>query len=681
MKLRVLVPATAIMLVVLAACGIATPPSLTAMPSLTALPTTAEEPIRCQAPTASGEEPVEVSGSIQVSSGLIVDLFYAERFVLLEYLSGFVRRDYTYDQPTETQVLGPITVDEAGQFSYTLTLPQAPRAPLNDVDPSDPDAAGVQVYQVAMRGNITGDVFLTDIELGGWSTAYTSTRIDAVNGNEIVGGALLIWSPDAAQSFPTGFGEDGLLFTADDPVAPVPAGYSRVSLDTDPFTVSRSLSLDMPLFEGEVALNDLSTMGWSEAFEALFAKMSREYPFTELHQVDWQALHDEFAPRVADAEAAGDMLAFYKAVRDFAFSIPDGHVDIQPLPEVLREENGGMYGLGIAQLDDGRVIAHIVLEGSPAAQAGVRVGAEIVAWNGQPIQEALAATAVWGNSSTAHSRRNEQLRFLVVDPVGTQVTVTFRNPGGGPITATLVAVEGGIDMLGLTDRYRGYDAVGLPVQYRILDSGLGYVKVTTFADDIHLIFRLWERAIQRLIEAQVPGIVIDLRQNPGGATIAAELTSPFVTQSTDLWRTYYFSERTGKFETFGPPASVDPHPELAYQGPIAVLVSSACKSVCEFMAYTLNTLPQVMLVGYEPTAGMAGEVSRGQYVLPGGFGFRTPTGLWRDMDGNVLIEGAGVAPDVIVPRTAENVLAEIGEGRDVVLETAVQALLTQVEQP
>ena len=44
--------------------------------------------------------------------------------------------------------------------------------------------------------------------------------------------------------------------------------------------------------------------------DALWEQASREYPFTDMKGVDWQALYDEFAPRIAEAEA--NILAIQK---------------------------------------------------------------------------------------------------------------------------------------------------------------------------------------------------------------------------------------------------------------------------------------------------------------------------------------------------------------------------------
>ena len=61
----------------------------------------------------------------------------------------------------------------------------------------------------------------------------------------------------------------------------------------------------------------------------------------------------------------------------------------------------------------------------------------------------------------------------------------------------------------------------LPVEYKILDSGVGYVKINSNYDDLGLIIKLFERALKVFQANGVPGIVIDMRQNSGGANLWA----------------------------------------------------------------------------------------------------------------------------------------------------------------
>ena len=626
----------------------------------------------------SSDEPVQITGSIEVSNVLIVEVYFFERFVMLEDLTGFVQRDYEYEQPLEAQILGPVTENADGEFTYTLNLPAVPTSPLNDVDNDTEEDQGVQVWQVAMSANYFDDPFLGDKESGGWSANYTSAKIDSENKNEVYGGTLLIWAPDSQQEFPTGFGEDGLLFTEDDPVSAIPAGYSLVNTDSEPFEIGKKPQTELLLYEGELTVNDLSEMSWSEGFDALHKKISLEYPFTEMKAIDWDALYAKFAPLVEAAEADSDETAYFLALRDYSWSIPDGHIGLgggDIASQLFQEETGGGFGFAIIGLDDGRIISHIVLDEGPAAEAGMLWGAEILEWNATPINQAIAEVVPWSMPfSTEESLLIQQYRYLLRVPLGSDAEVTFQNPGDAePITATLKSVAEN-ESFSATSIYAGFDPNTLPLEYEILPSGYGYIKLSSLSDDINLIIRLWEWAVERMINNQVPGIILDMRQNGGGSPLGSVLASYFVQERIEFSRSYYFSEKSGEFETFGPPDYTEPDDSLYYDGQIAVLVSPACASACENVSYTLGELPQTRVFGYYASDGIYGEVARGQYLLPGGYSFQTPTGMTLDMEGNVVIEGTGVVPDVRVPITEETVKAEYVDDEDVVLDFAIEAL-------
>ncbi len=659
------------------AAAIPTKVDNTAEPTDEVVQSTSEDSVADDA-ESSLDEPVQITGIIEISNLGIIDIYFNQRYVFLEDLTGFIQRDYEYQQPLEAQILGPIMLDDEGEFTYTLNLPAAPTSPLNDVDNDDIEEQGVQIWHVTMRANYIDDPFLGEDETAGWKANYTSTYIDSENKNEIIGGVILVWAPDDQQAFPSGFGEDGLLFTADDPSAPIKSGYSLVYLDEEPFKTNKESVANLTLYEGELTVNDFSEMSWSEGFNALHIKMSAEYPFTEMKGLDWDALYEKYAPLIADAESKRDETAYFLALRDYSWSIPDGHIAVgggQIGSQLFNEEVRGGYGFSVIGLDDGRVIVYILEEEGPAVDAGIQWGAEILSWNGIPIQEAVAAVTPWSMPfSTEETLRLEQYRFLTRNPIGTNVEITFQNPGEAePTTETITSIFEP-DTYEASSPYAGRDRNALPVEYEILPSGNGYIKISTFSEDITLIIRLWEWAIERMIANDVPAIIIDLRHNGGGSPLGTYLASFFVEERIDISRSYYFSEKSGEFETFGPPDYTEPDDDLYYDGQLAVLVSPACASACENVSYVLGELPQTRVFGYYASKGIYGEVARGQYSLPGGYSLQTPTGMTQDMDGNIIIEGTGVIPDIRVPVTEENIRLEYLEEQDVVLDFVIDVL-------
>lgn len=690
-KIKFLTVVTTLALAMLA-CSLGAKSTPTTLPTEAAVPTDTQPPTPTAKPevleTVEGkddpvilppqDEPVQLTGSIEVSNALIMAVYFYERFAMLEDLTGYIQRDYEYVQPLNAQILGPVTVNDEGEFIYTINLPAAPVNPLNDVDHDGKNESGVQVWQVVMNANYMDDPFLGEDESGGWSSTYSSARIDSENKNEVYGGSLLVWAPDTDQEFPTGFGDDGLLFTDDDPVGQILPGYSIVDLEVEPFAFIKESTVVLPLYEGEITVNDYSDMGWFEAFEALHAKVSKEYPFTELKGLDWEALFDEFGPRIEAAEAENDETAYFLALRDFTWSIPDGHVGMsfnEIGNQMFDEQTGGGFGLAVIGLDDGRVITSIVSETGPAAAAGIAWGAEILEWDGLSIQDALDQVVPWSMPfSTDEAKRVQQYRYLLRTEIGTQVEVTYKNPGTSIAkTATITAIAER-DTFSATSVYVGYDFNALPIIYEILPSGYGYIKINTLSEDINLIIRLWEWALERMIAMEVPAIIIDLRQNSGGSPLGTLFAGYFVEERIDISRSYYFSDKSGEFETYGPPSYTEPDDKLYFDGQIGVLVGPACASACEDVAYVLSQLEQTRVFGFYASSGMYGEVARGQYQLPGDYSFQAPTGLDRDMQGEIIIEGTGVVPDVYVPQTEEAVKSQYVLGEDVVLDYAIENL-------
>jgi len=141
-----------------------------------------------------------------------------------------------------------------------------------------------------------------------------------------------------------------------------------------------------------------------------------------------------------------------------------------------------------------------------------------------------------------------------------------------------------------------------------------------------------------------------------------------------LWSRESYNELLGEFELGEFPARIKPG-EIFYEGPIAVLISPSCISACEGFAYALTSTGRAIAVGTAGTAGAFGDVGFGQYTMPGDWSMQFPTGRPIDAEGNVVIEGMGVQPDIRVPKTLESVL---GLG-DPVLEAAIQALAEQLQ--
>ncbi|MEZ4642288.1 MAG: S41 family peptidase, partial [Chloroflexota bacterium] len=655
-------------------------------PTSTPLPTDTPTPAATATPAAQfppaaivNDEggPVAITGVVTYTNPFFT-LGVAAPVVILEDQAGFVDRDENYIMPVASQALGQITSDfYTSPFTYSLALPLEPQGAWRDVDNDEDSETGVQVFAIAYWTNTFGDPFLEERDLGGggWSTAYASTVTsdDPEKEREISGGWLLVYALDDQQGFPSDFGEDGLLFSDDDPLITLPTGYTLVNLDTSPFTFDRSRHPHIDLLEPDsAALVDYSDLDYSDAFNALVDQLSNEYAFTEYKNIDWEALRAEFGPLFVTADATNDEDLYLRALRDFSWSIPDGHVAGPFLQDEFSYNAVGGIGMAVRELDDGRVIANFILEDGPAADAGIALGAEILALNGTPISEAISETIAYtAPFSTEHVRRLNQLIFVTRFPLNTPVAVTYQNPGSS--NAATVALTAAFEQ----DSF--YFALGdlvptgfeLPLEYELLDSGYTYVKVYSFSDNELLTIQLWERLMRNLQDEGVPGLIIDMRENGGGSGfLASSMAAYFFQETLPLGYTSYYDKERGEFY-FDPDSMQEfilPPAELRYDGQLAVIVGPNCASACEFFSYYLTLQDRAAIVGHYPTAGLGGSID--QVAMPEGETFTFTQGRAMNADGEIHIEGKGVPPTVRVPVTATAVLGE----DDVLLETAVAYL-------
>ena len=631
--------------------------------------------------------PLVVTGELHYTNAFFTS-GVDDPLIILEDQAGFIDRDETYIIPLESQVRAQITSDYfTSPFSYSLSLPAAPRGELRDVDNDDEDDIGVMVFAIAHWTNIFGGPLLDkcDQHGGGWSTAYASTRAsdDPETRLEIIGGKFIVYAPEAGQGFPAGFGADGLLFTADDPIATLPPGYSVVDMDETPFVFDRAARPIVDLIEPEAAaINDFSALSYSEAFSAMVDLFRREYAYTDLYGLDWDALEAAYAPRFAHAEAETEeearSAAYALALRDFIWEIPDGHVSmpLSAVSEIFREETDGGLGLSLTELDDGRVVVSYLIEGGPAANAGVELGAEILAWDGGALEEALEREFVWAHQAlaTEHTRRLQQLRYITRFPLGAEVDITFLNPDSETEQSVTLGVISERASFSNSSFFAGIEGDELPIETRILPSGYGYVAIYSFSDDERLMVTLWERMINSFIEEELPGIIIDMRHNGGGSGyLADQLAAYFFQEEHVLGYSEFYNDTTGDFmRSQRPDQFCLPDEDMRYDGEIAIITAPGCFSACEFFTYNLTIDDRAAVIGHYPTGGLGGAVD--DFLMPDDIEIRFTVTRQLDPDMNIHVEAQGVAPTVVVPRTYDSLF----DAGDPLLEAAQEHLTSVI---
>lgn len=444
---------------------------------------------------------------------------------------------------------------------------------------------------------------------------------------------------------------------------------------------------------------------WSKAFKLMHEKLSREYAFTVWRNIDWDSKYKKYSPLVKDAEKSNDKESYIIALRQYVASIPDGHVNMPFNPKaglqekIMRDQLGGGYGLAITGLKDGSIIANIVTKDGPAAKAGIEFGAEIINWNENSIASAInEIVPIWILSSCAtdECKRLQQYRFLVRAPVGTTVSITYKNSNDSESkTVSLTAEDDNLQTLNDTYFFATSKDQETPVSHKILNSGYGYIKVTSETDtgddgSMSETQKGFEKAIKEFVNNNTSGLIIDLRHNDGGDDLtAARLAGYFYTERKFYEYACNYNPVKCDFEiaTNDDDSEIWIEPQTPYYGnPVIVMVGPGCISSGEGVAMAIQKLPQANVVSFYGTNGSFGMVGDmvdqgiGLAQMPGAI-ITYPFG--RSLNSNKVIQldsnghHGGVIPDIRVPLTRDTLIENVEEGtegKDPELDYAIKIL-------
>jgi carboxyl-terminal processing protease len=240
-------------------------------------------------------------------------------------------------------------------------------------------------------------------------------------------------------------------------------------------------------------------------------------------------------------------------------------------------------------------------------------------------------------------------------PLGGTREVVFRDGGdqSQKLTLALVAPRGKLVKMGQMP------PTSVWFESWRLAGEVGYIAFNIFLDPA-LVNGGFNKAMTEFLDA--PGVVIDLRGNPGG--IGA------MSMGCAGWFVREQGRQLGVMKSRSTEIKFVVNPRgRTYDGPVAILVDELTASTSEILAGGLKDLGRARLFGMR-TAGAAlpSIIER----LPNGDGFQYSFADYIS-EGGERLEGVGVTPHEVVPVSREALLA----GRDATLEAALNWIATQ----
>ncbi|MZP29419.1 PDZ domain-containing protein [Heliobacterium undosum] len=328
----------------------------------------------------------------------------------------------------------------------------------------------------------------------------------------------------------------------------------------------------------------------------------------------------------------GAMKGMVAALKD-PYSV---YMEPKEYKHLTEQIEGAFTGIGvyINKKDTNQMVVVSPIKGGPAERAGLKSGDVIVKVNGEDVADMDVDVAV----------------SKIKGPEGTEVNLTvFRE-------ASKSLLEFKINR----------EKVNIPVvtaEVAKKDSHVGVLRISQFnmaaSSEV-------DRAIQGFKDKKVKGIIMDLRDNPGGELRAAvNIASHFVPQGLVV----SVVDRQGRSETY--------ETTREYLNiPVVVLINGGSASASEIVAGAVKDSGTGALVG---TKTFGKGVVQSLIELGGGAGVKLTTAKYLTPKGND-IHKIGIEPDVKVePEKTNGASAHGGEEADVQFDKGLETLRTMMK--
>jgi carboxyl-terminal processing protease len=289
--------------------------------------------------------------------------------------------------------------------------------------------------------------------------------------------------------------------------------------------------------------------------------------------------------------------------------------------EFTTETHGEFGGLGIEiTMENHKLIIVAPIEDTPAWRAGLKPGDVIIEINGEPTDKMTLMEAV------------KKMR----GKPGTKITITVwrkgvEKPFKVTITRAIIKIRS--------------------VKYKELENGkIGYIRITQFQEKT-------DEQLKGVLEKfkDKEGIIIDLRNNPGGLlTTAVNIADMLLPQGDLIVYTKGRDKRNNEefYSTSNPVFPTDI--------PIVVIVNKGSASASEILTGALRDNNRALAVG-DTTFGKASVQTL--IPLPDGSGLKLTTAHYYTPSGK-LIMNKGITPDIIVHMTEEEEMERIKAERE-----------------
>jgi len=270
------------------------------------------------------------------------------------------------------------------------------------------------------------------------------------------------------------------------------------------------------------------------------------------------------------------------------------------------QTRGEFGGLGIeVSMENGLIKVVSPIDDTPAARAGLKPGDLITQLDGNPVQGMTLPEAV------------EKMR----GPVNSEVTLRIRRSGKDPFDVKLVRATIKIQS----------------VRSHLEGTNIGYVRITSFNEQTDVGLENAMKNLKQQAGNKLAGIVLDLRNNPGGLLDQAVAVSDAFLEKGEIVSTR--GRRADDAQRYNAHAG-----DVSGGLPMVVLINSGSASASEIVAGALKDHHRAILMG---TRSFGKGSVQTIIPLPGHGAMRLTTARYYTPSGR-SIQAKGIEPDIVV---------------------------------
>ncbi len=354
-----------------------------------------------------------------------------------------------------------------------------------------------------------------------------------------------------------------------------------------------------------------------------------EMEYTEKLEAIYDILDKNYVDDVVDSDLENMM---YSGLVAGLYDPYSTYMNDESFKIFMESTSGTYYGIGavVAPSDDNKILIVTPYENAPAYNAGIRPGDKIIEVNGKEV---------YGNAL-------DEAVAIMKGPKGTSVEVTIEKKDKSIETVKIIR-----------------DEITIPtIDYKLMDN-VGYIKISAFD---RVTRDQFNEAYDDLLEQNIEGLLIDLRNNPGGLLdVVGDITGRLIpegivtyTEDKDGVREYIYSN------------------EEEIDIPLVILVNGNSASASEVLSGAVKDTNKGILVG-EQTFGK-GLVQR-IFPLSDGSAVKTTVARYYTPNGT-SIHGEGITPDYIVEISDEDTanLSNLSIDEDIQLQKALEVIQDEI---